>query len=274
MAHNTQNRAWREHVTPQDIEAALYEVFAKLDRLAPSSAATTQRALGLVPDLDTRTRALELGCGCGSASLILAESLPGKLLAVDLHAPFIARLCERAVTLGLADRIDARVADMRQLAIAPHSIDLVWAEGSLYTIGFDDGLDLCHRMLAPGGVLAVSELVWLRDQPSPQVRAFYAEHYPQMRDRTELRAALQAAGTAKGGECPKPTGFEVHAEFVLPRSDWDAFYDPLRERIAGFANRPDPAARAAAAMLTNEIEIYERFGDEYGYVFFIATSMR
>jgi SAM-dependent methyltransferase len=264
-------------VTPQDIEAALYEVFAKLDRLAPSSAATTRRALAMVPDLDKRTRALELGCGCGSASLILAESLPGKLLAVDLHAPFITRLCERAVTLGLADRIDARVADMRQLPgvfdVGPHSIDLVWAEGSLYTIGFDDGLDLCHGLLAPGGVLAGSELVWLHEQPSPQVRAFFAERYPQMRDRTQLRAALQAAGTAKGGECPKPTGFEVQAEFVLPRSDWDAFYDPLRERIAGFANRPDPAARAAAAMLTNEIEIYERFGDEYGYVFFIATSM-
>jgi cyclopropane fatty-acyl-phospholipid synthase-like methyltransferase len=260
MAHNTQNRAWREHVTPQDIEAALYEVFAKLDRLAPSSAATTQRALAMVPDLDKRTRALELGCGCGSASLILAESLPGKLLAVDLHAPFITRLCERAVMLGLADRIDARVADMRQAPgvfdVGPHSIDLVWAEGSLYTIGFDAGLDLCHGLLAPGGVLAVSELVWLHDQPSPQVRAFYAEHYPQMRNRIQLRAAL------------RERGFEVHAEFVLPRSDWDAFYDPLRERIAGLVNNP------AAAMLTNEIEIYERFGDEYGYVFFIATSMR
>jgi SAM-dependent methyltransferase len=261
MAHNTQNPAWREQVAPQDIEAALYEVFAKLDRLAPSSAATTQRALAMVPDLDKRTRALELGCGCGSASLILAEALPGKLLAVDLHAPFITRLCERAVTLGVAERIDARVADMRELPLAPHSIDLVWAEGSLYTIGFDDGLELCHGLLAPGGVLAVSELVWLHEQPSPQVRTFFAERYPQMRDRIQLRAALHERG------------FVVHAEFVLPRSDWDAFYDPLRERIAGFVNRPDPAARAAAAMLTNEIEIYERFGDEYGYVFFIATSM-
>jgi predicted O-methyltransferase YrrM len=262
MAHNTQNQAWREQVTPQDIEVALHELFAKLDRLAPGSPETTRRALAMVPDLDTRTRALELGCGCGSASLILAAALPGTLLAVDVHAPFITRLHERAVTLGLADRIDAQVADMRELAIAPHSIDLVWAEGSLYSIGFDDGLDLCRRLLAPGGVLAVSELVWLNDRPSPPARAFWAEHYPQMRDRTQLMAALPERG------------FEVHGEFVLPRSDWDAFYDALRERIASFANRSDPAARAATAMVMDEIVVHERFGDEYGYAFVVASSMR
>ena len=64
-----------------------------------------------------------------------------------------------------------------------------------------------------------------------------------MRHRTELLAAV------------RERGFIVHATFVLPRSDWDAYYDPLR----------------AAAVLTDEIEIHDRFGDEYGYVFFVAS---
>jgi SAM-dependent methyltransferase len=244
--------------TPQAIEVATYELFENLDRLAPGSPDTTRRALAMVPDLDARTRALELGCGCGSASLILASALPGKLLAVDSHAPFIARLRERAAALGLANRIDARVADMREPGTEPHGVDLVWAEGSLYSIGFDEGLRLCRRLLAPTGVMAVSEVAWLREHPSARVRAFWAENYAQIRDRTKLLAAV------------REHGFVIHGEFVLPRTDWDGFYAPLRERVAPFAARPDPAARAAAASLAQEIEIHERFGDEYGYVFIVA----
>jgi SAM-dependent methyltransferase len=234
----------------------MHEFFANLDRLAPGSADTTRRALSMVPDLDARTRALELGCGCGSASLILAESRPGRLLAVDLHAPFVARLRERALALGLGDRIDARVADMRELGL--DRVDLVWAEGSLYTIGFDDGLELCLRLLAPGGVIAVSELAWLREHPSAPVHAFWAEHYPRMRHRAQLLADT------------RERGWVLHGEFVLPRGDWDNYYDPLRERVALFADDPDPEVRAAVAMLAREIEIHERFGDEYGYVFLVT----
>jgi SAM-dependent methyltransferase len=236
----------------------MHEFFENLDRLAPGSVDTTRRALAIVPNLAARPRALELGCGAGAASLVLAETLPGTLVAVDLHAPFIARLRERAAALGLAERIDARVADMRDSGFEPHTVDLVWAEGSLYTIGFDEGLELCRRLLAPGGVIAISELVWLREDPSAEVRAFWAENYPQMRDRPQLLAAL------------RERGFVLHGELVLARADWDNYYNPLRERVALLTESPDPNARAAAAMIAREIEIHERFGDEYGYVFVVA----
>jgi SAM-dependent methyltransferase len=236
----------------------MHEFFANLDHLAPGSADTTRRALAMVPDLAARRRALELGCGAGAASLILAESLPGTLVAVDLHAPFIARLRERAAALGLTERIDVRVTDMRDPGFEPHTVDLVWAEGSLYTIGFDEGLELCRRLLAPGGVIAISELVWLRDDPSADARAFWAENYPQMRDRTQLLAAF------------RERGFTALGEFVLPRTDWDNFYDPLRERVALLADSSDPKAQTAAAMIGHEIEIHEQFGDEYGYMFVVA----
>jgi SAM-dependent methyltransferase len=238
----------------------MHELFAGLDRLAPGSADTTRRALALVPDLDARRRAIELGCGCGAASLTLAASLPGTLVAVDVHPPFIARLRERAIAMGLAERIDARVADMRDPGLGSHRYDLVWAEGSLYTIGFDEGLQLCRRLLAPGGVLAISELVWWspREHASTDARRFWDEHYPTMRERTELLAEL------------RERGWTVRGELVLPREDWADYYDPLRERVALFADGPDPNARADAAMVAREIEIHERFGDEYGYVFIVA----
>lgn len=248
--------------TPEEIEASLHELFAPLDRLGPGSPDTTRRALALVPDLSERSRAIELGCGCGAASVTLAAMLPGKLAAIDRHPPFIARLRERAEQLGLAARIDARVGDMREPGVELHSMDLVWAEGSLYAIGWDEGLELCRRLLAPGGVMGVSEAAWLRETPSAEVQAFWAEHYPQMRTHARLSTEL------------REKGFVVHGEFVVPRSDWEAYYDGLRERVADFAERSDPAARAVAAIVANEIQIHERYADEFGLVFFVASVAR
>ena len=244
--------------TPDEIEAAVHELFAPLDRLAPGSADSTLRALSMVPNLDTRTRAIELGCGCGSASLTLAPLLPGKLVCVDIHEPFIARLRERAGELGLGDRIDARVADMREPGVDPRSCDLVWAEGSLYNIGFWEGLGLCRRLLAPGGVMAVSELVWLRERPNAEARAFWAEHYPKMLEHATIVADLRAHDLV------------VHSEFVLPRADWEGYYEPLRQRAAALSGRSDPGMRAALENLAREIDIFERHGDEVGYVFLVA----
>ncbi len=85
-------------------------------------------------------------------------------------------------------------------------------------------------------------------------------NYPQMRDCTQLLAEL------------RERGFMLHGEFVLPRADWDNYYNPLRQRVALLADSPDPKARAAAAIIAHEIEIHERFGDEYGYVFVVAGA--
>ncbi len=237
----------------------MYELFAPLDRLAPGSADTTLRALSLVPEFDTRSRVIELGCGTGTTSVLLASVLPGTLVAVDRHAPFVARLRDLVAALGLDHRLDARVADMRDAGVEPGSMDLIWAEGSLYTIGWDKGLALCRRLLAPGGVLAVSELAWIDERPSERARAYWAEHYPQMRTRAELLSNMQAQ-------------FVVHGEFVQPQSDWTGFYERLRERAAEFGERSDAAAHEVVEIVEREIEIHERCGHEYGYVFVVASA--
>ena len=68
---------------------------------------------GLVADVGPRTRVLDIGCGPGAQTLVLAESSPSRIVAIDNHSPFIDALNRKAHELGLADRLEARVADMR-----------------------------------------------------------------------------------------------------------------------------------------------------------------
>jgi serine/threonine-protein kinase HipA len=66
----------------------------------------------------------------------------------------------------------------------------------------------------------------------------------------------------------------VIATFTLPASDWwDEFYIPLEQRIADLeaAARDWPDLAAAIGDAKREISIYRRFGDIYGYVFFVVN---
>lgn len=62
-------------------------------------------------------------------------------------------------------------------------------------------------------------------------------------------------------------GYTVQAVYLLPDSDWDAYYRPLARRIATL--REDGVDPAALDEVGGEIAVRERFGTEYGYTGYV-----
>jgi serine/threonine-protein kinase HipA len=50
---------------------------------------------------------------------------------------------------------------------------------------------------------------------------------------------------------------------------WDEYYTPLEERMARLAPDADPDLAAAIVETRREIDLFRRFGDAYGYVFYL-----
>ena len=105
-------------MAPDRATELFFELFSGLPRQGPGSTASTRRALGLVPSVGPTTRVLDVGCGTGAQTLALAHSSPARIVAIDNHPPFIHALNREARRLGVADRLEARVADMRRLGFA------------------------------------------------------------------------------------------------------------------------------------------------------------
>ena len=86
-----------------EIMKAYTVVFDDLVHLGPGDSATTGNlAERLCPDLPSGSRVADFGCGVGASTLVLAQSLPtARVLALDSHAPFIARLESLANANGL-----------------------------------------------------------------------------------------------------------------------------------------------------------------------------
>jgi SAM-dependent methyltransferase len=232
--------------------ALLFELFENTPRQGPGSVATTRRALGLLPDSLRVERVLDLGCGTGGSTLVLAEETGAQVTAVDIHPPFLATLRRVAEERGLADRITTVVADMGDTASLGSGFDLIWAEGSAYSIGFENALRRWRPMLRPGGCLVVTELVWFVADPAERARDFFAAEYPDMREEaTRIDQARRA-------------GYDLLGSFRLPAEDWRAYYAgldvSLRDAIARRGEREIYAATR------REGEVYEACGEDYGYV--------
>jgi SAM-dependent methyltransferase len=252
-----------EETTEETPAPLFYELFDGLPRQGPGDAASTRRALDMIPGVGPRTRLLDIGCGTGLHTRVLARSAPLQIVAIDNHAPFVEELNRRAQALGFGDRLRAQVGDMRQLRFAPGSFDIVWSEGAIYLMGFEDGLRAWRPLLAPGGHVAVTEACWTRPDPPAVCADFWEQEYPGIRDVASTAAAIP--------DC----GYEGVGHFTLPSSSWwDDYYRPLQANVTRFRarHRDEAEATRLADQVQHEIDVWHACSDYYGYEFFVMRA--
>jgi SAM-dependent methyltransferase len=237
---------------------ALLTLHQDLPREAPGDDAATHEALRRLLPLPPHPVVVDLGCGPGRSSLVLASALNVRVVAVDLHQPYLVQLERGAIALGLAHLIEIRRADFGSLDLAPGSVDLIWSEGAAYVLGFAESLRRWRPLLKPRGVMAVSELTWLADQPPREARIFWDRAYPSMGTVQENRRRAESVA------------FELLDHFVLPASAWwNDYYTPLLARVERLLPGADAELAALLAETVGEIELFRRHGDSYGYVFYL-----
>jgi len=236
-----------------------FAVHRDLPREGPGTDECTLQALRRLPPLPPAPRVLDLGCGPGAQTLVLARTLGTRIVAVDAHQPFLDQLARAAAAAGLAHLVEARCADFGALDEPAGSVDLIWSEGAIFCLGFGAGIRAWRPMLRPGGLMALTEMVWLLDDPPAAARDYFAAEYPAL---TTVAANAAAARDA---------GMEVLDLFTLPAAAWWTYYRPIERRIEEL--RPQaaatPALRQVLDMNAAEIEMYRRHGTSYGYEFFL-----
>ena len=241
-------------------EAIFAEVHDDIPRGGPGSFESTRRAFGMLAGLPERPNILDIGCGPGVQTLDLAALTQGSITAVDNHRHFLGRLEQEVGRRNLTDRVTVLEDDMHELGLEPRSFDVIWAEGSIYIIGFEAGLRAWLPLLRRPGCLAASELTWLRSDPPPELEAFWSREYPSMQDLGANLAAVRRSGYIPLGH------------FTLPESAWwQPYYLPIEKRLLALRRkyRNKPQALRVLELEQTELDLFRRFSDYYGYVFYV-----
>ncbi|MCC5972405.1 MAG: methyltransferase domain-containing protein [Pararhodobacter sp.] len=224
----------------------IFALFAPLDRAGPGDAASLRWALE-VAGTRADARVLDAGCGTGADLPALLAAVPqGRVVAVDMAAPFVARA--RARFAG----VEAHVADMTTPPGGP--FDLIWSAGAVYNLGVAAALKAWAGQLAPGGRVAFSDLCWRVAEPPRAAREFWAGEGLELPDAAGLEAQVTAAG------------WRVLGARWLGHAGWAAYYEPLAARLATF-----DGDAALTEGFQAEIALWRAYGASYDYRLIVAA---
>ena len=241
-----------------------YELFEALPRGGPGDKESTRRAFNTIPNPPEQPLILDIGCGPGVQTIELAKLSKGRIIALDNHQAFLDKLIKKAKEEALLDHIVPQNRSMLDMDFEENTFDIIWSEGALYFMGFQNGLKRSRQLLKNGGFLGVTEIVYLvNDPPAPLIHYFERE-YPDIKTVQDKIDLIQNER------------FFLISNFTLPKSSWlDSFYLPMQEQLIRL-NRKYQGNEIASGIfeeMKNEINLYKKFSDFYGYEFFIMQRV-
>ena len=234
------------------------------ERQGPGSAEATLRALDMIPiSSQKELQVADIGCGSGGQTITLAQHLDGKILAVDLFAPFLDQLRTKAESLELKASIETIESSMDNMPFGAEQFDIIWSEGAVYIMGFEAGIQMWKDYLKPGGYLAISEITWITPSRPQELEDFWNEAYPEIDLASEKISILE------------DNGYTLSGYFYLPQECWtDQYYRPLQQEFTAFLDRHNhsEAAKNVVQEYVDEISLYEMYKDFFSYGFYIARK--
>jgi SAM-dependent methyltransferase len=242
----------------------MYELFEALPRCGPGDNESTRRAFNTIPRPPKQPFILDIGCGPGVQSIELAKISNGKIIALDNHQAFLDKLMKTARGEGLAGNIIPKNISMLDMDFDENTFDIIWSEGALYFMGFQNGLCRCHQLLKNDGYLAVTEIVYLVANPPAPVIQYFEKEYPDIKGIKDKIELIQNEG------------FHLISSFTLPESSWfDNYYLPMEEELSRLNKKyqGNEVALGIFEEMKDEINFYKKYSDYYGYEFFIMQRV-
>ena len=240
------------------------EYYSSVERQGPGSPEITIKALSFIENLKENSLIADIGCGSGGQTMVLAQQTQGNIEGIDLFPVFIDLFNRNVKKLKFQDRVKGIVCSMDNLPFRDEELDLIWSEGAIYNIGFERGLNEWRKFLKIGGYVAVSEVSWFTEERPDEIDKFWMDAYPEIDTIPNKVAQMQKAG------------YIPVATFILPENCWtEHFYAPQVnvQKIFLEKNAGNKAAVEFIANQRHETQLYYKYKEYYGYVFYIGKKI-
>jgi len=211
------------------------------DRLREGLNKYTRKAFQMLPELDNPS-ILDIGCGTGVPTMELARLSNGQVIGLDISQSLIDELTRKIEDAGLSDRVKTVKCSLFEIDFPDESFNIIWAEGSISVIGFEQGLKVWRRLLKPKGFLVVHDGIDNMTKKLKQIPS---------------------------------CGYELLGYFTVTESTWwREYYGPLEKRIPELSIKysDNPEALDVLDKEQQEVEMFKRNPKMFGSVFFVMLK--
>ena len=178
---------------PEDL---LFE--KNLDCLRERFIKYTRKAFQMLPKLK-KPYILDAGCGSGSPTIELAKLSDGEIIGIDIDQSKLDILNRKIEEEGFLGRVKTVKCSLLEMDFPDESFDIIWAEGSIRIIGFEQSLKKCKQLLKPKGYLVIHDVINIISNELKKLNSW---------------------------------GYKLIDQFLLPEDAWwTEFYEPLEIRI-------------------------------------------
>jgi ubiquinone/menaquinone biosynthesis C-methylase UbiE len=239
--------------------------FGRLDRQGPGSSESTIRALSFIDSISNELEIADFACGTGGQTIILAQNTKGNITGLDIFPDFIEKLNSNVKKLGLQNRIKGIVGSMDNLPFQNEKFDVIWSEGAIANIGFQNGLNYWKNFLKKDGYIAVTYESWLTEERPAEIEKFWVDAVPEMDTIGHNISVMQKSG------------YRLVAAFTLPEKCWtDTYFIPQKAIQKTFLeeNAGNKAAKTFIEYMNHEADLYSKYRQYYGYVFYIGKKIK
>jgi len=202
----------------------------------------TRRAFQMLPKIEN-PHILDIGCGSGVPTIELAKLSGGEIIGIDIKQSSLDELNRKIEEEGFSDRVRTMRCSLFEMDFPDESFDIIWAEGSIWVIGFERGLKEWRPLLKPNGFLVVHD---------------------------EIKTVSNKLKKIPG------CSYKLKNYFSLPEdAHWTEYYRPLETRIKKLYMQYKNNSEALKILKRhqNEIDMVKRNPNEYSSAFYIMQKL-
>jgi ubiquinone/menaquinone biosynthesis C-methylase UbiE len=196
------------------------------DRIRENLNKYTQKVFNVIPEIKNPL-ILDVGCGTGVPTIQLAKISVGKIIGVDNDETSLSLLKKKIQDLGLDEQVQVINDSIFNMEFPEESFDIIWAEGSVFVMGFENSIKTWYPFLKPGGFIVIHD---------------------DSKDEDEKLEII------------KNYGYNCISEFELSHQVWwEEYYAPLEELVKKFKNKYPNDLELINELNKDQVEIDENF---------------
>ena len=122
------------------------------DKLRENLLKYTRKTFKLIPEINN-PQILDVGCGTGVPTIELAKISDGHVTGIDIDEISLEILRRRIKNVGLNSRVSVLNKSIKTMDFKDKSFDIIWSEGAVFVIGFENSIKNWRKFLKPNGFM-------------------------------------------------------------------------------------------------------------------------